>query len=109
MGLAKETGFNLVILTEVTEGHGSAMSIGSLDSSKCKGTLVRDSGPARLGWIRGPGHDSIAQHRVTDSGFEERERERADCWPAVIGTAGHQVGGIPQRRDVSNIVGGVMM
>ena len=53
MGLAKETGFNLVILTEVAKGHGSAMSIGSLDSSKCKGTLVLDSGPR---------HDSIEYH-----------------------------------------------
>ena len=40
MGLTKETEFNLVILTEVAEGHGSAMSIGSFDSSKCKGTLT---------------------------------------------------------------------
>ena len=53
MGLAKETGFNLVILTEVAEGHSSAMSIGSFDSSKCKGTLVLDSG------LR---HDSIEYH-----------------------------------------------
>ena len=60
MGLAKETGFNLVILTEVAEGHGSAMSIGSFGSSKCKGTLVLDSGPR---------HDSIAQHRFTDCGI----------------------------------------
>ena len=58
--MAKETGFNLVILTEVAEGHGSAMSIGSFDSSKCKGTPVLDSGPR---------HDSIAQHRVTDCGI----------------------------------------
>ena len=53
----EEAGFNLVILTEVTEGHSSAMSIGSFDSSKSKGTPVLDSGPR---------HDSIAQHRFTD-------------------------------------------
>ena len=57
MDLAKETGFNLLILTQVAEGHSSAMSIGSFDSSKCKGTAVLDSGPR---------HDSITQHRVTD-------------------------------------------
>ena len=53
MGLAKETEFKLVMFTEVAEGHGSAMSIGSLDSSKCKGTPVLDSGPR---------HDSIEYH-----------------------------------------------
>ena len=100
MGLGKEAGFILVMFTEVTEVHGSAMSIGSLDSSKCKNTPVRKFGPAGLGC--GP-HDSIVQHRVTDSGFEVRER--ADCWPAVIGTVGHQVGGIPQYGNVSNIGG----
>ena len=44
MGLAITIEFNLVMLTEVAEGHGSAMGIGSLDSSKCKGTPVRGSG-----------------------------------------------------------------
>ena len=48
--LTKETGFNLVILTEVAKGQGSAMSIGSFDSSKCKGIPILDSGPR---------HDSI--------------------------------------------------
>ena len=79
MGFAKEVRFNLVMFTEVAEGHGSAMSIGSFDSSQCKSTLVRDSGPAGLGWVRGPRHDSIAQHRVTGCGIPilgwERERE----------------------------------
>ena len=69
MVLAKETGFNLVMFTEVAEGHGSAMSIGSLDSSKCEGTPVLDSGPRHGTMGKGVG-----------------------CWPAVIGTAGHQVG-----------------
>ena len=50
VGLAKETGFNLVMFTAVAEGHGSAVSIGGLDCSKCKGTPVLDSGPT---------HDSI--------------------------------------------------
>ena len=49
-----------MILTEVAEGHGSAMSVGSFDSSKWKGTPVLDSGPR---------HDSMAQHRVTDCGI----------------------------------------
>ena len=59
-----------MILTEVTEGHGSALSIGSFDSSKYKGTPVLDSGPR---------HDSNGQHRFTDCGIpildfrEERE------------------------------------
>ena len=48
MGLAKEAGFILVMFTEVAEGHGSAMSIGCLDSSKCKGTTVLDSGPRHV-------------------------------------------------------------
>ena len=59
-GSCKRTKFNLLMFIEVAEGHGSAMSIGRFDSSKCKGTPVLDSG------LR---HDSIAQHRVTDSGF----------------------------------------
>ena len=33
------------MLTEITQGHGSAMGIGSFDSSQCKGALVRDPGP----------------------------------------------------------------
>ena len=44
MGLAIKFEFNLVMLTEVAEDHGSAMGIGRLDSSKCKGTAVRGSG-----------------------------------------------------------------
>ena len=53
MGLAKETEFNLVMFTEVAEGHGSAMSISSMNSSKCEGTPVRDLGPR---------NDSIEYH-----------------------------------------------
>ena len=48
MGLAKKIEFNLVMFTGVAEGHGSAMSIGSFDSSKCKGTPVLDSGPRHV-------------------------------------------------------------
>ena len=90
MGLAKETGFNLVILTEVAQGHGSAISISSFDSYKCKSTLVRDSGPAGLGWARSLRHDSIAQHTITDCevmGFRFwiwGKQERADNWPQLL-------------------------
>ena len=45
MGFAIKIEFNLVMLTKVAEGHGSAMSIGSLYSSKCKGTPVLGLGP----------------------------------------------------------------
>ena len=44
MGLTIKTEFNFVMLADVAEGHGSAMSIDSLESSKCKGTPVRGSG-----------------------------------------------------------------
>ena len=71
IGLAKETTFNLVILTDVAKGHGSMISIGSLDSAKCKGTSVWDSGPVGLVWFRGLVHDTIAQYRVPDSGFKQ--------------------------------------
>ena len=45
MGLVIKIEFNLVMLTEGAESHGIAMSIVGLDSSKCKGTPVRGSGP----------------------------------------------------------------
>ena len=60
MGPVKETGFNLVIFTKVAEGHGSAMSMCSLDSSKCKGTPVRCSSL---------GHGLIAYHKGSGHGF----------------------------------------
>ena len=83
MGLAIKIEFNLVMFTEVAEGHGSAMSIGSLDSSKCKGTPVRGSNPR---------HGVISYHEGTGYGLEERDR--VGCWPVFIGTAGHRVGNV---------------
>ena len=60
MGPTIKIEFNIVMLTKVAEGHGSAMSIGSLDSSKCKGTPVRGSSP---------GHGLILYHEGTGYGF----------------------------------------
>ena len=42
VGHAEKGKGRLVVSTKIIQGHGSAMGIGSFDSSKCKGTLVRD-------------------------------------------------------------------
>ena len=52
IGHAEKGRGRLVVITQITQGHGSAMGIGSFDSSQCKGTLVRDPDPRVSG-----GHD----------------------------------------------------
>ena len=39
---AEESGVDLVLIAQIAQGHGSAMRIGSFDSSNYKGTLVLD-------------------------------------------------------------------
>ena len=48
-----------MVITQITQGHGSAMSIGSFNSSQCKGTLVRDPGP------RGPGRHGVSCRQLS--------------------------------------------
>ena len=58
----EESRSRFVVITWITQGHGSAIGIGSFDSSQCKGTLVRDPGPGSAAggssWGHGVSEDS---------------------------------------------------
>ena len=52
MGVAEESGTDLVLIAQITEGHGGAMRIGGFNSTSRKGTLVLNLSPFGLSGSR---------------------------------------------------------
>ena len=58
MSVTEESGADLVLVAQITEGHGGAMRIGGFNSTSRKGTLVLNLGPSGprfrgSGWASG--------------------------------------------------------